>query len=86
MKTIEMSDATASLSHYAAEVDADPIIVTRGGKPVAALVSIADTDWETLRLSTHPDFLALLEESRESLRTEGGLSMEEMRRRLDPTD
>lgn len=37
---------------------------------------------ETLRLSTDPKFVALIEWSRAQLKAEGGLSSDEMRRRL----
>ncbi len=40
------------------------------------------TDWETESLSNNPKFLAILERSRKRLREEGGISSEEMRRRL----
>ena len=40
------------------------------------------TDFETIKLSTHPKFLAILERSLARLKTEGGISAEEMRRRL----
>jgi hypothetical protein len=37
---------------------------------------------ETLKLSTHPKFLALIERSRARQKAEGGISSDEMRRRL----
>ena len=46
------------------------------------MVSIKKADLETVALSTHPDFLALIERSRARHRAEGGISSEEMRRRL----
>ena len=39
-------------------------------------------DAETIKLSTHPQFLAILEESLARLKAEGGISSEEMSRRL----
>jgi hypothetical protein len=41
-----------------------------------------DADWETESLSNNPKFLAILERSRKRLREEGGISSDEMRRRL----
>ncbi len=49
---------------------------------MAALVSISNADIETLSLSTHPRFIALIERSRAKQEAEGGISTEEMRRRL----
>ena len=82
MKLLEMVDAVAPLSQYAQEINNGPVIVTVDGRPVAALFPVDDTDWETVALSTHPQFLALIERSRARQKTEGGISAEEMRRRL----
>ena len=82
MKTIELVQATASLAEYAQDVDKEPVIITVGGKPVAALVAIENADLETVTLSTHPQFMALIERSRTRQREEGGISSAEMRRRL----
>ncbi len=82
MKTIEMAKATAPLAEYARDVDKEPIILTKKGKPIAALVTIENADSETVTLSTNPKFLALIERSRTRQKTEGGVSSKEMRRRL----
>lgn len=82
MKTLEMAKATASLAEYARDVSEEPVILTVDGKPVAALVSIENVDLETVTLSTHPEFLALIERSRARHKAEGGISSTEMRRRL----
>lgn len=82
MKTIEMAKATAPLAEYARDVDKEPIILTKKGKPIAALVTIENADLETVTLSTNPKFLALIERSRTRQKTEGGISSKEMRRRL----
>ena len=82
MKTIEMTQATAPLAEYAQDVCKEPVIVTVDGRPVAALVPIENADSETVTLSTHPQFLALIERSRARQRIEGGISAQEMHRRL----
>jgi antitoxin (DNA-binding transcriptional repressor) of toxin-antitoxin stability system len=82
MKTIELVQATAPLAEYAQEVSKELIIITVGGKPVAALVPIENADLETVTLSTHSQFLALSERSRARQKAEGGISSAEMRRRL----
>ena len=58
------------------------LILTVRGKPIAALVSVENADVETVTLSTHPQFIALIERSRARQKAEGGISSEEMRRRL----
>lgn len=82
MKTIEVHQATAPLAEYAKHMDEEPIILTVDGQPVAALVSIQNVDLETIKLSTDPQFIALIERSREQQAQEGGISGDEMRRRL----
>jgi prevent-host-death family protein len=82
MKALEIQDATASLADYVRDVDKEPVIVSRKGKPVAALVSIENADWETASLSTNPRFLALIQRSRKRQEKEGGISSAEMRSRL----
>ena len=82
MKTLESANATAPLAEYARDVAKEMVILTEDGKPVAALVSIENADWETVVLSDHPQFLALIERSRSRQKNEGGVSSAEMRRRL----
>jgi prevent-host-death family protein len=82
MRTLELAEATDPLAEYARRVSDGPVIVTIDGKPIAALVPIENADLETVTLSTHPQFLALIERSRSRQAAEGGISGEEMRRRL----
>lgn len=83
MKTIEVTKATMSLSEYAKKVKKEPVIITKEGKPVAAIVNIPNADIETVSLSNNPKFIALIERSRSKQKSEGGISAEEMRRRLE---
>ena len=82
MRIIEKTEATASLAQYMTGVKKEPVIVTQKGKPIAALVAIENADVETVSLSTSRKFLALIERSRARQRAEGGISSDEMRRRL----
>ncbi|MBI4278832.1 MAG: type II toxin-antitoxin system prevent-host-death family antitoxin [Armatimonadetes bacterium] len=82
MKTLDMAHATASLAEYARSVRKEPVVVTVRGKPVAALVPVRNADLETVTLSAHPDFIALIERSRQRQKAQGGMSTAEMRRRL----
>ncbi|MBI2460084.1 MAG: hypothetical protein HYV61_00905 [Candidatus Rokubacteria bacterium] len=82
MKTLELAKATAPLADYARDVKKGPVVLTSGGRPVAALVAVENADLETVALSNHPRFLALIERSRARQKSEGGISSEEMRRRL----
>jgi prevent-host-death family protein len=83
VKTIEMSEATASLSEYARRARKETVIVTQRGKPVAALMPVdANTDLENLVVTTHPTFRAIMDRSEARYRAEGGLSTEQVRARL----
>jgi len=82
MKTLDMSKAKAPLMDYAREVDREPVILTVKGKPVAALISIENADMETATLSTHPKFLDIIARARSNLKSQGGISGDEMRHRL----
>lgn len=85
MKVIAIEDANLTLADYARDVETEPVVVTIDGKPVAALVAIENVDLETLSLSENPQFLALIERSRIRQQTAGGISSDEMRRRLGLT-
>ena len=80
MKTIDVADATETLSDYARKGLREALVVTRRGKPLMALTPIRKGDWESIAIATNQKFLAIIERSRRSHRP--GLSTEEMRRRL----
>jgi antitoxin (DNA-binding transcriptional repressor) of toxin-antitoxin stability system len=82
MKISEQGEATAPLAASIADVAPEPVIITVNGKPIAALVAIPNAARETVSLRTNPAFLALIEPSRARDQHEGGLSGDEMRRRL----
>ena len=85
LKSIDMHDATATLAEHARWLGNEPLVVTKCGKPIAALAPVDNADLEALSLSTNPDFLVLIERSRRRHRDESGLSSDEIRRRLDNT-
>jgi len=82
VKRIEVAEATRPLEEYAREIGKEPLVLTIEGQPVAALVSLENTDAETLSLIGDVDFQTLIAESRLRLRREGGISAAEIRRRL----
>lgn len=82
MRTMEVTQATGSLEAYIREAQAGPIVLTRRGRPVAALVPIQGMDLEQLTLATNEQFLALIERARTRQKAEGGLSIDEVRREL----
>jgi len=82
MKPIDIADATDPLSKFAARAAREAIVVTRRGKPLAAVIPVDDADYESLSLSTNPRFLEILARSRAKLERDGGIPIEEMYRRL----
>jgi PHD/YefM family antitoxin component YafN of YafNO toxin-antitoxin module len=82
VKIIELAEATKTLAERAREAGAEPLVVMQSGKPIAVLLTVENTDLETVSLSTTPRFLERIERSRSRLAEDGGLSSEEVRRQL----
>ena len=82
MKTIEIDEARDSLGKYSEHAEDFPLVVTDHGQPVAALVAVPNADLETVALGTNPGFIALIERFRQRQASEGGISSQEMRKRL----
>jgi hypothetical protein len=82
MKVLEISDATSSLKEYARNINKESIIVTKNGKPLAALMALKDSDMETIGLSSDPRFMHLIARSRTRYKAEGGIPAEDVRRSL----
>jgi antitoxin (DNA-binding transcriptional repressor) of toxin-antitoxin stability system len=82
MKTLALSTASRSLAEYASELDDEVVLLTKRNQPVAAIVPLRNVDRETLALSTHPGFLALIERSRREIALGKTLSLDQMRNAL----
>lgn len=83
MKTVEIRQATASLADYARDVGTDLVVVTRGGRPLAALVPLDQTAWEDFVVSQSPQFLALIETARAGYAKDGGIPLEALEAEFD---
>jgi antitoxin (DNA-binding transcriptional repressor) of toxin-antitoxin stability system len=88
---LPMADRIAHLAEFEQVIQSEEeVTLTLGGKPIAILQPLVplvligedEVDLETVILSTHPQFLELIERSRQRHQREGGISSEEMRRRL----
>ena len=87
MKIAPLAEVKDRFSTYIDESRESPIIVTRNGRPVAMIVAIEDEeDLDALLLVHNPRFVQLLEEARQRVRVTGGLSLTELRRRLESPD
>src|SRR5437016_10285923 len=82
MKRIDIAKTTGQLREYAKNARNQVVIVTEREKPIAALVGIDDVDYESLSLSTNPKFIDIIARSRARMEKEGGIPVDEMRRRL----
>jgi prevent-host-death family protein len=82
VKTIDISKTTGQLRDYAENARTEVVVVTRRGKPVAAVVGVDEFDLESLSLSTNPQFVEMIAGARQRLEKEGGIPAAEMRRRL----
>lgn len=78
MKTLEITEA--SLADY--DPKAETWVLTRRGRPVAAVVPIRPgMDAETFALSHNADFIEMINRSWKSYEEGGGISLEEVRRK-----
>ena len=82
IRAVEISEAVEPLSEYAEQIGAGPVVVTRGGQPLAVIVSAEDADMESISLSLNPDFMEIIERSRARQQKEGGITSDEMRCRF----
>jgi hypothetical protein len=58
------------------------VILTQNGKPLAAVKDLSNSDWESVSLANNPRFRELIEASRHSIREEGGIPLEDLRKDL----
>ena len=82
MRKVAITKATKSLAEFARDAAAGPVLVTDRGKPVTVLLPVDNADHETVSLSTNSRFMEMIERSRARQQREGGLSPEQVRRRL----
>jgi len=80
VKTVEIAQATGSLAEYAKQARKDTVVVTRRGKPLAAVVPLDSDDWEDFVVSQDPRFIEIIERSRASYRAKGGIPLEQIER------
>lgn len=79
MRKIVEAQLQTELEHYMTTLDDGPVFIMRDGRPIAALVPVTDDDEaERLALAYNPRFQQILEAADERIRSEGGLSHEEL--------
>ena len=85
MRTLEIKKATKALADYAREVDRGAVLILRNGKPLAVLSTARGMDAESISLANDSRFASIIEKSRATQHVEGGLSVAEVRRKLQLT-
>ena len=81
MKVIQLENESRSLAKLLGLARSEPLVFTRKGRPVAALLDVASDDLETLALRTNAEFQAYLRQCRDRHQRESGTSLEQVRAR-----
>jgi prevent-host-death family protein len=83
MQIASVADIKARLSSYLEQVENGPVIITKNGRPVAALVAITDEDeLERLVMAHTPRLRRLLEDAAERVKRGGGIPHDEFWRQV----
>jgi prevent-host-death family protein len=83
MKIAPIADVVARLSSYLEQVENGPVIITKNGRPVAALVAITDDEeLERLVMAHTPRLRKLLDAAAERIRQSGGIPHDELWRQV----
>ena len=81
MRTVDISQVAGSLPEYGRRKRGETWVLTRRGRPVAALVPLDDEDFFSMRLANDPRFIETIERARARYKATGGLSLAEVRRK-----
>ncbi|HWX41277.1 MAG TPA: type II toxin-antitoxin system Phd/YefM family antitoxin [Blastocatellia bacterium] len=74
MKIAPVADVKARFSSYLEQSEEGPVIITKNGRPVAALISVPDEEeLERLVLAHTPKFRSLLDAAEKRIQRGGGL-------------
>ncbi len=82
MKTLEVVKANRPLSEYAKNLEKEMLVLTSNTTPVAAVVSLKNIDWESLSLSSNPEFMEIIEKSRKEFKIGKRVSLTEMQQEI----
>jgi prevent-host-death family protein len=71
MKTVPLFEAKNRLSACARDAQRSPIIITRHGRPYAALVGLDGQDMEAFLVAHHPAIIEAIDRAAEAAKTAG---------------
>lgn len=84
LKIVPLAEIKAHLNDYLKQSQGEHILITENGHPVAALTLIVDPEAiERLMLANNSNFNQILENSRQSLKEDGGLKSDEFWQLVD---
>ena len=84
LKIVPLAEMKAHLDDYLKQSQGEQILITENGHPVAAMILIVDPEaLERLILTDNSQFHQILENSRRSLKEDGGLKSEEFWQLVD---
>lgn len=84
MKIASVADVKAKLSAYVKASGDSPVVITRNGKAVAAIIPLADDeDLERLMFGYSPKLRAILSAARRRIRSGQGVSHEQFWQSID---
>jgi len=81
MKTMQMPKELQPLLSFAEASEQDTVVFTEKRRPVAALVSLRKLDWESLALSTNPEFWRIIEAARKQVRAGQTITLEALEKK-----
>jgi antitoxin (DNA-binding transcriptional repressor) of toxin-antitoxin stability system len=84
VKRLPLSSAVRPLAEYVAAFGDETVILTEGGRAVAAIIPLTNVDRESLALSQHPEFLELIARARAEFAAGRTISLVQMKRRVLP--
>jgi prevent-host-death family protein len=87
MKIASVADVKAKLSGYIEASKAGPVVVTKNGKPVALLLSMADEDEiERMLMAYSPKLRRVLQAAEKQIREGKGITHEEFWQEFAPSE
>lgn len=79
MNIAPLADVKARFSAYVKKTKEGPVVVTKNGKPVVLLLSIADDDdLERILLANSKRFQAMLDAAEQRIKETGGINHEDL--------
>ncbi len=79
MTTVNLDLADFTLREIVDMLRRGPIVVTEHGQPLMTVIAVEEDEAEAWAMGQSEELMALVQQARQQLQEEGGLSLEEMR-------